>query len=76
MVLGMMVGLVVAGALAAGVWFGWTVLRDRPALIVRAQVAEQQAAALDATLAITRTQYETERQLWATAYDEQARTIR
>jgi len=30
-------------------------------------IAARQLAALDATLAITRTQYETERQMWAAA---------
>lgn len=67
MLLEMLVGLTVAAGLAAAVWVGWPVLWDRSALAVRAGRAESHVAALDATLAITRAQYDTERQLWAAA---------
>jgi hypothetical protein len=63
-------GLLVAGSLAGGVWFGATVLRDRPALLLRAGQAEIQVAALDARLGILQTQYETEKQLWAAAFTD------
>jgi hypothetical protein len=68
--------LLVAGGLAAGVWCGVVALADRPALVARAGRAEGQVAALDATLAITRAQYDTERQLWAAALGEAEETRR
>lgn len=69
-VLVVLLGVVVALAVAAGVWWGWTVLRDRPALLMRAQVAEQQVAALDARLALSRVEYATERALYAAALEQ------
>jgi len=70
MLLGVLGSLLVAGGLAAGVWWGWAVLRDRPALLARAGVAERQVAALDARLAISRVEYDTERALWAAVVQE------
>jgi hypothetical protein len=70
MLLGVLGSVVVAGGLAAGVWWGWAVLRDRPVLLVRARTAEQQAAALDARLEISRVEYDAERALWSAALEE------
>lgn len=69
-VLGIILGLAVAGGLAGAVWFGVPLMLDRPALVARAGRAETQVQALDATLAITRAQYETERAMWAAAQDD------
>lgn len=69
-VLVVLLGVLVALAVAAGVWRGWAVLRDRPILLMRAQVAEQQVAALDARLQISRVQYDTERALYAAALEQ------
>ena len=66
----MSVAVIVSGGLAGGVWLAWTVLEDRPALLARASVAEQQVAALDARLEISRVEYDTERALWAAALEE------
>lgn len=73
-VLAVLLGLVVALTLAAGVSLAWTVLQDRPALLARASVAEQQVAALDARLAISRVEYDTERTLWAAALEQSGRS--
>jgi hypothetical protein len=69
-------GLVVAGLLTVAVMLVGRMARDHPGLVARSERAEAAARALDATLAITRTGYDAERQMWATALAETERTAR
>jgi hypothetical protein len=69
-------GVVVAGLLTAAVVVVGRVARDHPGLVARSERAEAEARTLDATLAITRTGYDAERQMWAAALAETERTAR